>query len=632
MTTTYRAVEPAHITATLEGVISTIAGLGSAGYSGDSGPAVDAELNTPAGPAVDASGNVYIADSNNHRVRKISPDGIITTVAGNGSAGYSGDVGPATAAQLNTPVSVTVDADGNLYIAERYNHRIRKVSLDGIITTVAGNGSAGYSGDAGPATAAQLNEPVSVAVDRTGALYMCDGANHRTRKVAPSGVITTIAGTGIKGYSGDDGPATQAQIGWSTAVAVDEQGTCYITDDENHRVRKITTDGVIATVVGNGSSRSSGDDGPAVSAGVANPVGVAVDARGTLYVAERKSRVVRQVTPDGTITTFAGDGRDGSSGDGGPATSARFRDPGELAVDSAGNLYVCDRASHNVRKVAGSKERNLTIRQGSVPLAKPGERVKFNLEITSPAAQAIDPGIITQMFTAPTGFVFEGKPSYGYYGSRPPVTGNLTHRIESDGKVLVVTGNPHVNTSATDKSPLVYTIPVRAMKDASPGTYPDGQAVIGRHPPVPLSGTITSPAPPTGLVVRQEKTPEMKPGETGKINVELSAPKDTPITGAVTQRFTAPTGFVFTGKASYGYYFAKPDRVLGTLKSEVSADGRTLTVTEELHLNTSPKDPSPLIYTLPVRALPDTRPGTRDDGRAIVGSHPPVPLSCTVKP
>ena len=219
-------------------VVSTVAGNGTAGYSGDNGSATSAQLNHPTGVAVDALGDLYIADYGNHRVRAVS-GGVITTAAGNGTLGYSGDNGPATSAQLNYPTGVAADSAGNLYIADSRNHRIRKVS-NGMITTVAGNGTQGYSGDNGLATGAQLNSPIGVAVDSTGILYIADSGNHRIRKVS-NGVITTIAGNGIPAYSGDNGPATGAQLGWMYSLAVARSGDVFLTDYSSHRIRVLTS-------------------------------------------------------------------------------------------------------------------------------------------------------------------------------------------------------------------------------------------------------------------------------------------------------------------------------------------------------------------------------------------------------
>jgi hypothetical protein len=236
------------------GRITTVAGTGTPGFSGDDGPATTAQLMGPRGLAVAADGNLYIADFGNHRVRRVGlSSGRITTVAGTGTAGFSGDDGLATAAQLANPTAVAVDAAGNLYIADNGNHRVRRVDPSGVITTVAGTGAQGFSGDRGPAIAAQLNSPVGVAVDTAGSLYIADRGNERVRRVDPSGVIITVAGTGVQGFSGDRGPAIAAQLNTPRDVAVAADGTLYIADYDNHRVRRVDlSSGVITTVAGTG--------------------------------------------------------------------------------------------------------------------------------------------------------------------------------------------------------------------------------------------------------------------------------------------------------------------------------------------------------------------------------------------
>src|SRR5437867_370527 len=221
---------------TPDGIITTVAGSGTGGFSGDRGPAVSAQLNFPYSVAVDASGNLFIADTLNHRIRKVTPDGIITTVAGSGTGGFSGDRGPAISAQLNSDWRGAVDGSGNLFIADTLNHRIRKVTPDGIITTVAGSGTGGFSGDRGPAISAQLNSPYSVAVDASENLFIADTLNHRIRKVTPDGIITTVAGSGTGGFSGDGGPAISAQLNAAYSVAVDASGNQFIGDTGNVRL------------------------------------------------------------------------------------------------------------------------------------------------------------------------------------------------------------------------------------------------------------------------------------------------------------------------------------------------------------------------------------------------------------
>ena len=328
-------------------MITTVAGNGASGYSGDNGPATSAQLADPGGVAVDSAGNLYIVDTDNARIREVS-NGVITTVAGSGTAGFSGDNGPATSAQLNGPGAVAVDAAGDLYIAEYSGQRIRKVSK-GVITTVAGNRTQGFSGDDGPATSAQLNTPSGVAVDPAGNLYIADYGDNRIRKVS-NGVITTVAGNGTSGNIGDNGPATGAQLNYPTGVAVDSAGDLYIAEYSGQRIRKVSK-GVITTVAGSGTAGFSGDNGPATSAQLYYPSGVAVDAAGNLYIADTWNSRVRKVS-NGVITTVAGSGTEGFSGDNGPATSAQLSGICDVAVDSAGVLYIADPGNDRIREVS----------------------------------------------------------------------------------------------------------------------------------------------------------------------------------------------------------------------------------------------------------------------------------------
>jgi subtilisin family serine protease/sugar lactone lactonase YvrE len=332
-------------------VVVTVAGTGMWGYSGDGGPAISAQLGQPEGVATDAAGNIYIAEYLNNRVRRVGTDGIITTVAGTGRWGYSGDGGPATSAEFADPAGVAMDAAGNLYVSDSYYSVIRKVAPDGTISRVAGTGPWGYSGDGGPATSAQLNNPEALAVDAAGNLYIGDNLNSRVRKVAPDGTITTVAGSGTGGwgYSGDGGPGTSAQISEARALAVDAAGNLYIADTYNEAIRKLTPDGIITTVAGNGTQGYSGDGGPATSAQLNLPWGIAVGAAGNFYIADGANAVVRQVLADGTITTVAGNGVRGYSGDGGPATDAELNYPFGMAVNGAGNIFFSDYDNSAVR-------------------------------------------------------------------------------------------------------------------------------------------------------------------------------------------------------------------------------------------------------------------------------------------
>jgi hypothetical protein len=246
--------------------IFTVAGTGTPGFSGDGGPATSAQLFRAADVAVTADGGFLIADNLNHRVRRVSPAGTITTVAGVGTAGFSGDGGSATDAQLNQPQGVAVTADGGFLIADSSNQRVRRVSPGGTITTVAGTGALGFSGDGGPATAADIGNPQGVAVTADGSFLIADSDNQRVRHVSPAGTITTVAGTGTEGFSGDGGPATAAELAFPSGVAVTAEGGFLITDFDNHRVRRVSPAGTITTVAGNGTQGFGGDGGPATAA------------------------------------------------------------------------------------------------------------------------------------------------------------------------------------------------------------------------------------------------------------------------------------------------------------------------------------------------------------------------------
>lgn len=335
-------------------VINTIAGTNTAGLIGDGGPAYMAELFFPTAVCFDKSGNLLIADGANRRIRKINfTSGIISTVAGSGCGfgciGYSGDGGPATAAELYYPNGVVMDTAGNIFIPDYGHYRIRRVTPSGIINTYAGNGSSsGYSTDGGPATSVNINFE-NVAVDGVGNIYF--GTGYRIRKVNTAGIISTYAGIGTVGFSGDGGPATAAQLNGNGYLAADTAGNLYIADITNYRVRKVNTDGVISTVAGNGSPGYSGDGNAATNATMV-PDYLSVDNSGNLYITDTVHACVRMVDAFGIITTIAGSGVDGFSGDGGPATLARLYEPAGIAVDHFGNIYIADGTNNRIRKIS----------------------------------------------------------------------------------------------------------------------------------------------------------------------------------------------------------------------------------------------------------------------------------------
>jgi sugar lactone lactonase YvrE len=375
------------------GLTTIVAGNASTGYSGDGGAATNAQFNLPVALIVDTTGNLLIADSGNNRIRKVATNGIISTVAGNGTSGFSGDNGFATAAEISNPSGLCLDAAGNLFIADTYNFVIRKVAITGIITTVAGspgnpgtfyyptavavdssnnlyiadsqhnqvskvntsgtistfagNGTTNYSGDGGAAKNAALNLPVGLAVDAAHNLFIVDSGNNCIRKVGTNNVITTVAGNGTMGFSGDGGVATNANLASPQNVAVDSFGNLFIADSGNNRIRQVGTNGIIATVAG----RVLNDGDFATNATLGSASGVAFDAAGNLYIADSHNNRIRKVDTNGIITTVAGNGFPGYSGDGASATGASLNVPSGLTFDASGNLYIADTLNHRIRKV-----------------------------------------------------------------------------------------------------------------------------------------------------------------------------------------------------------------------------------------------------------------------------------------
>src|SRR5262245_45892585 len=336
-----------------QSVISTVAGTGTCCADADGVSATLAYLQGADALTIDSAGYLYIWETQPFRIRKVSTAGIITTVAGiNQNFGSTGDGGPATGALLaggSTHSGLAMDSAGNLYISDTNNQRIRKVNTSGIITTVAGNGALGFSGDNGPATSAMLNDPQGIAVDSAGNLYIADASNSRIRKVSPAGIITTVAGNGNVVDSGDGGPATSAAVDRPAGVTVDSAGNLYIA--EGRRIRKVNAAGIISTVAGTGVLGFSGDGGPGPSAQIRGANGLAVDRSGNLYFADTSNQRVRKVDVAGIITTVAG-GVAGFAGDGGLAVNALLRVPHDVVFDAAGNLYVSDTGNFRIRKIS----------------------------------------------------------------------------------------------------------------------------------------------------------------------------------------------------------------------------------------------------------------------------------------
>ncbi len=334
----------------------TVAGTGTNGFSGDNGAAITANISRPIRMAFDAAGNLYFADLNNHRIRRVATNGVITTVAGNGTAGFSGDNGPATSAQLNNPLGVALDRNGNLLIADSSNNRIRRVNAaTGVITTIVGTGETGFNGDGGAATNARISGPENVFVDKDNNIFIADFGNHRIRKIAANGAtISTVAGTGTSGFSGDGGQATAANLSSPTDVALDNAGNIYICAAGNNRIRKVTTDGVINTIAGNGNTAFNGDGILATAAAINGPQSIALDSAGNVYIVDRGNSRIRRVTNSNeAISTLAG-GNTGFSPDGSSTTAARLSLPTGIALDAAGNVFFSDRDNFRIRRIVNA--------------------------------------------------------------------------------------------------------------------------------------------------------------------------------------------------------------------------------------------------------------------------------------
>ena len=337
----------------LRGIIQTIAGTGEAGYSGDGGPATTAVLREPFMCAFDSAGNLLFSESRNYCVRRIDAQtGVITTLVGDGQAGYSGDGGPANRARLNEPYSLTVDDNGDIYIVDRLNAVVRKVDgATGIISTIAGNGEPGYGGDGGPGTLAQLREPNDCYLDGRGGLLIADIQDQRIRRLGlDTGIITTFAGNGEKVRAGDGLPATQASILGARAVCMDGIGNTYIADREGNGVRKVDTSGIMSTLAGTGERGYTGDGGPAIAATWGAPKAIRCDAAGDVIVVDTENHAIRRINAEGIVTTIAG-GHLGGNGDGGPATAAGLERPHGCGIGPDGTLYIADSNNHRVRAV-----------------------------------------------------------------------------------------------------------------------------------------------------------------------------------------------------------------------------------------------------------------------------------------
>jgi sugar lactone lactonase YvrE len=445
--------------------MSTIAGTRSQTWCGDGGAATSACLNYPSDIAADAAGNLFVVDNRNNRIRKVSASGVISTVAGNGTPSFGGDGGPAVNASLYWPWNVAVDGHGKLFISDTYNHRVRKVTSLGTITTVAGSGppwpdGGAFAGDGGPATAARLRYPLGIAVDALGNLFIADAGNHRIRRVDTAGIITTVAGNGSASFCGDGVPATSACLVTPRYLAL-HGGDLYFSDEGAQRVRRIDTAGIITTVAGNGTASFCGDGGSATSACLKTPYGVAVDGSGNLFIGDGANNRVRKVNPARTITTFAGIGSPEFCGDGGLATAACVNFPQGVTLDAAGRLLIADAYNGRIRRVAAGL--------ASLTLAKPA--VSGCLRTS---------GKVTLAAPAPAG--------------------GLRVSLSSDNPNAHVPTGVTIAAGATTKSFAITTDPVAAAETATIEASAGGllqHAALTLKPMAPKSVTL-SPNPVAG--------------------------------------------------------------------------------------------------------------------------------------
>ena len=532
------------------GAVTVFAGATSEPrFWGDGGPAVSARLETPGGLALAPDGALYIADTGNARIRKVDPSGVITTVAGAGRSGLTGDSLPALAARLFTPVALALDAAGGLLIADSAVSRLRRLSPAGILTHVAGTGVAGFNGD-GLAASAQLNQPAGVAAAPDGRVFIADTGNHRIRALSPSGTLTTIAGRGLRGYAGDAGPALEALLDSPAGLAVDRDGSLYIADRWNHAVRKLDAAGILTTVAGCGLPGFSGDGGPATQARLNHPRAVAVDAQGNLYIADTENHRIRKVSADGIIRTIAGDGVPGFEGDGGPAHQARLRWPSAIAVDAQGNVYVADRNNHRIRMLTPVLEPEpVRLVQGLVvhaatrrpgPVA-PGQLVFILAPGVGPPRESgpqLDPGgrLLTRLDGVE--LLWDGQPGPLLYVSRDEIRAQAPYAIAGRSETLVeVRMNGDLRFAAT--LPVVEATPALF-------TGPDGYVAALNE-----DGTLNSPSNPAprGSIVTLFATGHGltdPPSETGR---PAAAPLPRPALPLALTIGVHPAEVLFAGSA-----------------------------------------------------------------------------------
>ena len=476
--------------------IATVAGTGSPGFSGDNASALSAQIDTVYGVAVDAHGNIYVADSRNNRVRKIA-NGIVTTVAGTGVDDFSGDGLAAASAQLSFPRDVVVDAAGNLYIADTGNSRIRKVTSSGVISTVAGNGTAGFAGDGGLASSAQLSYPSGLTTDSAGNLYIADSWNYRVRKISTDGKIQTIAGNGSYGPFGDGGSATAASLGLIQSLAMDTAGYLYLSDTYNHLVRKVAPSGTISLVVGGGFGPAA-DGGSAQAATLKFPKGITADTLGNLYIADSLNNRIRKVSPGGVISTIAGTGTPGFSGDSGAGAAAQLNSPYGLAAGIGGALVLSDQWNYRVRSVGGTPVPPTILGVASTadgqPAIAPGGFASIYGANLAPSTLDWGASITNRQLPTQIGGVsvtVGGKPAYMQYVNSTQI--NIVVPDMPAGAVPVVVTNAGLSSGPFNTTAQVYDPEFFLWGQYAAATHTDYSPCAANGQ---ISGVTTTPAKP----------------------------------------------------------------------------------------------------------------------------------------
>jgi sugar lactone lactonase YvrE len=566
----------------------------------------------PSAVAFDPQGNLYVAEQANHTIRKVDNASNITTIAGTGIQGFSGDGGSATSAELDSPQGLAVDAASHLYISDTHNHRIRRVDLTtGIITTIAGS-TPGFSGDNGPATSARLNHPTALAVDSDAALYVADTQNHRIRKISSAGIISTVAGTGTQGFSGDGGPATAATLDSPIGLAIDVSRNLYIADTHNHRIRRIdSTNGTITTISGTGILGFTGDASKASVATLALPHGITVDAAGNLYIADTANHRIRRIdATTGIISTLAGDGIQGFSGDAGPAAQAALNSPRSATLSQSNLLVLADTNNQRVRQLSSDS----TIRT----IAGLGTTVPGALKLTGSAVTAYGSGLLTATLATSAGaqgsITFLDTQASGTSAIGTATLSSNTAALDLstlNAGVHIITGTysgDQSHASAQSSALSISITPLQLTASVIPATLLYGQTIP------PLTGTLTGVLPRDSANVSAAFTTTaalVSPAGSYPITATLSGPA----AGNYTVGAIPPLAIT-----------SAPTRITLTMPPTSAAPGQTITLTAHVVSTTTGNPTGSVILldgstpqlTVPVSAVGDA---TIAISSLALGSH-----------